>query len=175
MESQGEHEAYTYPPWYLACRAVNFYGLQVPSKSIANFTHISSCEYHITEEPYHLRPFLCYIWALLPSFQSVTTLMCDWWVAEMSMKDGWRSAREEVGGQCVMMIGMTLMQWWCADSLEYLQTVSHVPVMSLLFSHDVYLHVYIRKRFVYYYLACRFTSSRTGQQIWPWNWTHLLG
>ena len=110
-----------------------------------------------------------------PHSQLVTILMCDWWVAEMSMKDGWRSAREEVGGQCVMMIGMTLMQWWCADSLEYLQTVSHVPVMSLLFSHDVYLHVYIRKRFVYYYLACRFTSSRTGQQIWPWNWTHLLG
>ena len=124
MESQGEHEAYTYPPWYLACRAVNFYGLQVPSKSIANFTHISSCEYHITEEPYHLRPFLCYIWALLPSFQSVTTLMCDWWVAEMSMKDGWRSARGEGGGQCVMIDGMTLMQLWCADSLEYLLVVS---------------------------------------------------
>jgi len=57
----------------------------------------------------------------------------------MSMKDGWRSAREEVGGQCVMITGMTLMQWWCADSLEYLQIVSYVPLMSLLFSHDEYM------------------------------------
>jgi len=38
-----------------------------------------------------------------------------------------------------MMTGMTLMQWWCADSLEYLQIVSHVPLMSLLFSHDEYM------------------------------------
>jgi len=68
-----------------------------------------------------------------PHSQLVTTLTCNWWGAEMSMKDGWRSAREEVGGQCVMMIGMTLMQWWCADSLEYLQTVGHVPLMSLFF------------------------------------------
>jgi len=74
-----------------------------------------------------------------PQPQLVTTLKCDWWVAEMSMKDGWRSAREEVGGQCVTMNGMTLMQWWCADSLEYLQVVRHVPLMSLLFSHDVYM------------------------------------
>ena len=48
----------------------------------------------------------------------------------MSMKDEWRSAREEVGGQCVMMTGMTLMHRWCADSLEYLLEVSHVNVMS---------------------------------------------
>jgi len=50
--------------------------------------------------------------------------MCDWWVAEMIMKDGWRSARWEGGGQCVMTDGMTLMQWWCADSWEYIQVVS---------------------------------------------------
>ena len=56
------------------------------------------------------------------------------------MKDGWRSAREEVGGQCVMITGMTLMQWWCADSLEYLLVVNHVPLVSLLFWHDVYMN-----------------------------------
>ena len=56
------------------------------------------------------------------------------------MKDGWRSAREEVGGQCVMIDGMTLMQWWCADSLEYLLVVNHVPLVSLLFWHDVYMN-----------------------------------
>ena len=50
-------------------------------------------------------------------------------MAAMSMKDGWRSAREEVGGQCVMMAGMTLMQWWCADNLEYLMVVSNLPIM----------------------------------------------
>jgi len=42
----------------------------------------------------------------------------------MSMKDGWRSARGEGGGQYVMIDGMTLMQLWCADSLEYLLVVS---------------------------------------------------
>ena len=40
------------------------------------------------------------------------------------MKDEWRSVREEVGGQCVMITGMTLMHGWCADSLEYLLEVS---------------------------------------------------
>ena len=49
-------------------------------------------------------------------------------VAAMSMKDGWRSVRQEGGGQCVMMTGMTLMQW-CADSLEYLPEVNHIPVV----------------------------------------------
>ena len=58
-----------------------------------------------------------------PQAQLVTTLMCDWWVAEMSLKDEWRSVREEVGGQCVMITGMTLMHVWCADSLECLQVV----------------------------------------------------
>ena len=61
-----------------------------------------------------------------PQSQLVTTLTCDWWVEEMSMKDGWRSAREEIGVQCVTTDGMTLMQWWYADSWEYLQVVSHV-------------------------------------------------
>ena len=61
-------------------------------------------------------------------FQLVTTLMCDWWVAGMSMKDEWRSASSEVGGQCVMITGMTLMHWWCADSLEYSLVVSHTPL-----------------------------------------------
>jgi len=50
-------------------------------------------------------------------------------MAVMSMKDGWRSVREEGGGQYVMMTGMTLMQWWCADSLEYLPEVNHIPVV----------------------------------------------
>ena len=67
----------------------------------------------------------------IPSFQFVTTLMCDWWVAEMNMKDGWRSVWEEVGGWCVMMTGMTLMQWWCVDSLEYSQEVGYIQPPSL--------------------------------------------
>ena len=85
------------------------------------------------------RPSNLFLTIEYPQPQLVTTLMCDWWVVEMSMKDGWRSAREEDGGQCVTIDGMTLMQWWCAVSLEYLQVVSHVPLMSLLFSHDIYM------------------------------------
>ena len=66
----------------------------------------------------------CMLANVYPQFQLVTTLMCDWWMAAMSMKDGWRSARVEGGGQCVMIDGMILMQWWCADSWEYIQVVS---------------------------------------------------
>ena len=79
---------------------------------------------------------------IMASFQLVTTLMCDWWVAEMSMKDEWRSVREEVGGQCVMITGMTLMHGWCADSLEYSLVVSHIPLgikcMYLIIATMVY-------------------------------------
>ena len=46
----------------------------------------------------------------------------------MSIKDEWRSASSEVGGQCVMITGMTLMHGWCADSLEYSLVVSHIPL-----------------------------------------------
>ena len=70
-------------------------------------------------------------WIEFPHSQLVTTLMCDWWVAEMSLKDEWRSVRWAVGGQCVTITGMTLMHWWCADSLEYSLVVSHVTLISL--------------------------------------------
>ena len=72
----------------------------------------------------------CMLTIVYPQSQLVTTLMYDWWVEEMSMKDGWRSARWEGGGQCVMIDGMTLMQWWCADSLEYLLVVSYIILKS---------------------------------------------
>ena len=52
----------------------------------------------------------------------------------MSMKDGWRSARGEGGGQCVMIDGMNLMQLWCADSLEYLLVVRCIRVAVHLFT-----------------------------------------
>jgi len=64
--------------------------------------------------------------------QLVTTLMCDWWVVEMSMKDGWRSAREEIGVQYVMIDGMTLMHKLCADSLEYLLVVGNFIYMQYM-------------------------------------------
>ena len=68
----------------------------------------------------------------VPQCQSVTTLMCDWWMAGTTMKDGWKSAKVEFGGLCVTITGVPLMLWWFADSWDYLHVVSSLGVKIYL-------------------------------------------
>ena len=39
-----------------------------------------------------------------------------WLVDDILMKEGWRSASMDCGGQCVMVDGIMMMQQLCADN-----------------------------------------------------------
>ena len=43
----------------------------------------------------------------------------------MNWRVEWRCATRDSGGQCVMIPGITVMQWWSADSLVSPQSVGY--------------------------------------------------
>ena len=105
-----------------------FIVMQVNTWGIGTLSSVVLKSLRYTDRESNLRPFqpLTFWQPFNSQLQLVTTLTYDWWVAGMSMKDEWRSAREAIGGQCATITGMTLMHVWCADSLEYFLEVNQV-------------------------------------------------
>jgi len=47
----------------------------------------------------------------------------DWLMVYLKVMAAWNCATEECGVQCVMTLGMMMMQLWCADNLDTVQRV----------------------------------------------------
>ena len=56
--------------------------------------------------------------------QNVLMEQCAWLVVYQKTMVVWSSATGECGVQCVMILGTTMMQPWCADSWAIVQSVS---------------------------------------------------
>ena len=57
-------------------------------------------------------------------FKNVLMEQFDWLMVYHKRMAVWSSATGGCGAQCVMMIGTTVMQQWCADSWAIVQSVS---------------------------------------------------
>ena len=55
----------------------------------------------------------------------------DWLVVYRKRMAVWSSATEGYGVQCVMTLGKTVMQQWCADSWAIVQLVSAIGVFTV--------------------------------------------
>ena len=56
----------------------------------------------------------------LQLFRAVAMGLFGWLVDGILLKEGWRSALMDCGGQCVMVDGITMMQQLCADNWGFL-------------------------------------------------------
>ena len=103
---------------------------------------------------------------LLELLRVVATGHFDWLVDSPLMKAEWRSASMECGGQCVTLVGITVMPELCADNWGSLWVCLVQVLKTRLLVSTTYIH----------YHVTFFSGNSTlwlSAQLWTRDWPSI--